>query len=773
MPVFTWEKYKKNLSENGGFDNYQAQQLQLLFKGKLSESLNQNPAYKTISEKFLQYSNALHDLIRPLSGGQEQVREIRSSALATFDNLKEFLETTEPGNEKSNYEMIRDVLSKEDFEFFLQGLASLNEKLGTGINKEMLEPQQMQEEDDLNVSKEINMSAFNGANQPGQPAQNAAVEPVNIKVNAAAQDINFKYQTAAEYIEKIRDLKYEKNDEGEYDFDQIKDRFLKIMAARMLADSVRGKRDRLDSKLITEEDVNKKAAELKNKALMNDFLEKLKGNPELMEKAVSAAKKGHGGGLDDLFKDYIKNLPAAGFKNQKGLERFMPSGLVRIDVLKEKAKELIEKEKDLSEKSSEYQHILDINQDLKNSKGYKEYEDKLKSTKSDLANLSLEKRKIMLEITEIRNVMQAGKGKKSLLDKPIPTADVRIDETLRDSVRAKYTKEQEDFFNAHFLDCLEGHGGQMIENLRNDLKEKGPDFLRADDVNIITKNTITTRLFALTEEAAELVGKFDAVCFDGDADLDILDDDNSEYDEDEEFDLDALGLAGLDFQNMDYDDPEVQELFGSIGLKAEDFKGKSDKEIRQVFKNLVQDAQNEDREDKKKAKEDAKEIKESLAEGMDEFLKEHPEKRPIIEEYMELGKKIIAEYLLFGGMATNPETKEIDEKNLYKEIPWKVVNQIRTDGPNANPEFRSYSDLIAPGKMYDMLRTVANIENCKGPTIVADKLIDIKYQHDKALNPAVMKPKTSLTVKVHIDTIVNSHHTGEEGKNVAHGPKMS
>ena len=815
MPVFTWEEYKKRLNDNTGLFTIEAIDISN-FLYNVSYELKANSAYKVIGEQVLEYKNAMNDLIKGISGTPEEILNIRKTALAKFDGFKTFLEKTEPGNNKNNYEVIKEVLNEEDFKTFLNYLSILNEKIGTGIGKEMVEPQCLQNKTEVTDSNaknpeiididandsaiidtnakeseiiDINENSSADIDKKAKAPLNSknfsddsersnliydeedsveyrpkpVVEPV--KINKSAPDIKMSYITAAEYIEKIRGLSYEKNNEGEYDYNKILDRFLKIMAARMLADSERGKRGRLDGKLVTEEMVNKKVAELKDKALVQNFLETLRDrkNTGMFENAIRAAKSGHGGGLDDMFKDYIRKLPAGDFKNEQGLERFMPTGLERIENLQEQAKKLIEREKTIPDEIKEYQRILDLNPTLTHTNEYREYEKKIRNAKAELAKIPNAKKSILFEIAEIRNVMHIEKGKKSLLDKPVPTAADTIDMTVENAVNSEFKKKQERFFNDHFADCLEGHGGQMVENFKKTVKD------------VFCKNTISMELLALSAEAAELIEEYNDFFELEDDQLEFDDESDAGFEEEPEgLDLEELGIAGMDFQQLDYNDPDVKELFATVGLDTKEFIGKSNEEIEQLLKNLTKNAINEDREDKKKRKEDAQKLKEILITGIDEHMEGYPEDRKAFEKHVEKGKKIIAEFLLLGGMVTNPETKEYDKNSLYKEIPWKIVDQIRSEGPNANKEFCTYADLITPGKMYDILRTIADSYNQQGaPSVVANKLIDIKFEHDKARNPAVMRPKTSFAVKVQTDKVVNPQLNGGAGRNAAHGPGMS
>lgn len=101
---------------------------------------------------------------------------------------------------------------------------------------------------------------------------------------------------------------------------------------------------------------------------------KLNDDPKAMEKAVSAAKSGHGGALDDLFRKHVKELPAGSLSNNPLLARYMPTVKERIEFLQT--------------------HLPE-----------------------DTGKVD----KYVAEIIALRNLVHAERGKKSSLDKPIPT----------------------------------------------------------------------------------------------------------------------------------------------------------------------------------------------------------------------------------------------------------------------------------------------------------------------------------------------------------------
>ena len=108
-----------------------------------------------------------------------------------------------------------------------------------------------------------------------------------------------------------------------------------VMAARLLANSVRGvslAKTGLQDKELTSTEIKKTAELLKNDPVFMDFYW---SNLKAIRKAYA---KGHGGGIDDLFKETIKKLPAGKMPTDGIYTRYMPTVYERIDALKSKIK---------------------------------------------------------------------------------------------------------------------------------------------------------------------------------------------------------------------------------------------------------------------------------------------------------------------------------------------------------------------------------------------------------------------------------------------------
>ena len=256
------------------------------------------------------------------------------------------------------------------------------------------------------------------------------------------------------------------------DFDKV----VKIMAARHAAGSVRGSAEKLVTTNIREKDLDKRAADLKKLPHFNDFLESLK-DPAKQRKMLSAIGKGHCGGLDDMFTEYLKNLPAGQLENTPELERYMPTAKDRIEALQNQTKQLGRTPADLKKKAT-----------------------------------------AAAEIVQLRNLVQAERKKKSTLDVKIPVCSAKEPADPRENLQAGIGKliEDEAAYGALCSDdaqglLREGHGGEMTILLRDKMRasqltqqKMGPDACR-----ILKHNTYEGRMEELREEAGKIPGLLD------------------------------------------------------------------------------------------------------------------------------------------------------------------------------------------------------------------------------------------------------------------------
>ena len=233
--------------------------------------------------------------------------------------------------------------------------------------------------------------------------------------------------------------------------------FSTMMAARMISNSVRGDASTLDAKINSVE-LENKAEELLNNPTYKEFIEMVKNDPKMLAKAEKCAKTGHGGGLDDMFKEFLLNKPAGELDNEELLGRYMPKALDRIEVLQNQAKEL--------------------------------------------AKNGQTPEKQIAEILAIRDISNSIRGKKDSLDKPIPT-----DRSLADEAKAiaddQFIKDYARRDNV-LGQIKDGHGGLLSEQIfkANSEIKKGKTLLDA-----LTGNRYSNRMGNNADNAAILKDK--------------------------------------------------------------------------------------------------------------------------------------------------------------------------------------------------------------------------------------------------------------------------
>ena len=283
-------------------------------------------------------------------------------------------------------------------------------------------------------------------------------------------------KTAAKWIEDTRrpeTLYKEVNGRKVVDYDHV----VRIMAARHYAQSVRKSGEKLVSTTIKEKDLDKQAKHLKTLPHFNDFIESLK-DPAKQKKMLNAIGKGHCGGLDDMFKDYLRNLPAGQLENTPELKRYMPTAKERIEALKKQTGQLGRIPTDPIEK--------------------KEY---LKKKATAAA-----------EIVQLRNLVQAERKKKSTLDVKIP---VDPENSLQTGTN-KLVNDNEAYKALCSDDTQqllqEGHGGEMTILLRDKMRmcQQTGNKMGDDACRILKHNTYEGRMEELREEAGRIPGLLDS-----------------------------------------------------------------------------------------------------------------------------------------------------------------------------------------------------------------------------------------------------------------------
>ena len=200
----------------------------------------------------------------------------------------------------------------------------------------------------------------------------------------------------------------------------------RIMAARELSNSVRGKASTLNQQIDDPAKITRRAAEIMANKSFKDFAEKLSKGENLSKvEAIFKKTHSHGGELDDLFRDYLTKRPAGELKNDPNLKRWMPTVKKRVEFLQSEAAKAQKK------KETPYKEAAEI-----------------------------------LLLRKAAGVQRGGKG----LDAHVPVAGEKGVSSLSEAVK-KYA-DIGDFqaaFNKQDVKkyILSGHGGEMVERLKN------------------------------------------------------------------------------------------------------------------------------------------------------------------------------------------------------------------------------------------------------------------------------------------------------------------
>ena len=188
----------------------------------------------------------------------------------------------------------------------------------------------------------------------------------------------------------------------------------RIFAARILVDSVPGSKSSL-KKQVNGIEIDRVAKQLMDNVTFSEFVNGMKKS-ELKE---YIGKYGHGGKLEEKFKNYILHLEAGQLHNDKILDRFMPRVIDRIDVLKGYARK-----------------------------------------KGSAANQSAE----IIETIALRTMIGAKRNQPETLIYKIPTSGYSLPD-LVDSLASSDAGYSIGNNENVKKDMLEGHGGQMMVNL--------------------------------------------------------------------------------------------------------------------------------------------------------------------------------------------------------------------------------------------------------------------------------------------------------------------
>ena len=453
-------------------------------------------------------NTALADVVEKYANATEHLQDfpVKDEDIeAGYEGLKGFAEFLSLG-EPSNYSKIVEAVPDETRKAFELSMMRVSDGLELELDLNALKsPSQEHSVEDNSASEsseyqsdtEVSFNvaeAFAEETIPAyKPLQNDDLVSLPGTMSAAA------------YIENIKDHGFPvKNPSAlePQDKDLYIDRFIRIMAARELADSDRGHAAKLNRKTLSAEEVDARATQMKKDPTFRAFIKTLESDEKKLKSAISAAASGHGGGLDDMFKDYIKKQPACKLRNDSILKRYMPNAKERLEILQDQYKTYKSSMKELRTVDNKLKALRGVNDPAAINKL------QAKKVKLERNLLDYDPGIVAAEMITLRSLIKADKGKKASLDKTIPVSEgaenlSRSSNLLvdNDDVRRILTSRTvTDLINT-------GHGGNMMAEARtlanNALDKKD---LKAE-FRILNANTIETRLKAIENEAGELSDK--------------------------------------------------------------------------------------------------------------------------------------------------------------------------------------------------------------------------------------------------------------------------
>ena len=236
------------------------------------------------------------------------------------------------------------------------------------------------------------------------------------------------------------------------------DQIAKVLVIRDLANAERGDAKNLNGCTLKETQIRSAARELKKDQIFQNFIKKLNDDPVKYRAALSAASTGHCGGLDDMFKAYVKQLPAGQMSNATPLKRYLPTVLERIEILQKQAKK-----------------------------------------KPALGAAAA------AETIALRNIVRAQRDAKSRLNKTIPVS--KSDLLGREIKALKDDKNLTAYLGTERVQSLlqKGHGGKMLENVRLHVytgQEEGKEIGRKA-TDVLLESTIAGRIDDIKTAAAK------------------------------------------------------------------------------------------------------------------------------------------------------------------------------------------------------------------------------------------------------------------------------
>lgn len=324
-----------------------------------------------LKNKIDEFREAVITVRKAGAADTEVTDEQADKALGIIKAMPEFLMGS---FEKTNYQRLKDFNCNENT--LTHGMEALEKSLKNGI--------------DMNTVS-------------------TALAKKNLSIKA-----NESIEAAQKYIGKNKTAFMSNSD-------LFKQTITRIMATRMAVNSELGKGKTLNVMTDVQNRYKVEQQLLGNKHFQ-DFLSNISQDPNKVKVALSAACKGHGGGLDKMFTAYLKTRPAGELNNDPAISRFMPTVKDRIEYLQSQASAFYGKER-----TAPVEEIA--------------------------------------EIVALREISKAERNRKSLLMNKIPTDASLSEKTKKYAHDAQFgarcqSRSVLEFFN-------KGHGGEMQKNMEN------------------------------------------------------------------------------------------------------------------------------------------------------------------------------------------------------------------------------------------------------------------------------------------------------------------
>ena len=439
-------------------------------------------------DAFTKFGEYLENLEGLLSANNE---ENRKNYLAAMDGFRDFLYEKDD-NGITNYQKLKEGIFMPVQVPFLQHIQTMSYNLQLGVNFEELDRLVVEKDDSLDDIIDLNQA------EDGIKADNKNAKELNPE----------QLEVAVDYIRNLRDnaftyfnprkIPFAQKDEYMEDF---KENVLRIMAARMIANSDRGKADKLRTTTFSKNEIDELVNKMKNDTTFRDFLQEITKDPDQYMKAFLAATRnpGHGGGLDDMFKEFMLNRGPGFMPNDKLHERYLPTVKERIESIQKwtaNHNSLVRQQEEVRAKLDRMQQNGGDSDEITELMG-----------KFDILTTRLQnyiKGYEVGEIIALRNLAKADYGKKESLNKKIPAFE---ENTLNES--SSYFCED---YPAVFAICRseesqrllqEGHGGKMVKYIRdtvNAIKDQEIDEPIKEAVN---QNTIDTYIKEVKDKAGD------------------------------------------------------------------------------------------------------------------------------------------------------------------------------------------------------------------------------------------------------------------------------